>query len=293
MCSEFSYEFIIQGVLMKKIKGKGAVLLFALIAAVSFGNTTTEAASDIVKGKWELKDGNWKFYDESNQAKTGWIHTDSGWYFLDLLSGNMLIKWQKIDGSYYYFDTKEEGTAGNMHTGWYQTSNGKWYFFNNVDSDATQGKMLTGWQWIDGYCYYFESKSDSEYGSMYTNRITPDGFKVDGEGRWTDDNGKVQFKENKGFSTKKSVDKKNDATVIVSRSRGGSGSSGGSYPNKPEKPQRPQVPEKPHEPQKPQVPEKPHEPQKPQVPEKPHEPQKPHEPKEPETNKAGREDRKS
>lgn len=287
MCSEFSYEFIIQGVLMKKIKGKGAVLLFALIAAVSFGNTTTEAASDIVKGKWELKDGNWKFYDESNQAKTGWIHTDSGWYFLDLLSGNMLIKWQKIDGSYYYFDTKEEGTAGNMHTGWYQTSNGKWYFFNNVDSDATQGKMLTGWQWIDGYCYYFESKSDSEYGSMYTNRITPDGFKVDGEGRWTDDNGKVQFKENKGFSTKKSVDKKNDATVIVSRSRGGSGSSGGSYPNKPEKPQRPQVPEKPHEPQRPQVPEKPHEPQKPQVPEKPHEPQKPHEPKEPETNKAG------
>ena len=187
----------------------------------------------------------------------------------------------------YYFDTKEEGTAGNMHTGWYQTSNGKWYFFNNVDSDAAQGKMLTGWQWIDGYCYYFESKSDSEYGSMYTNRITPDGFKVDGEGRWTDDNGKVQFKENKGFSTKKSVDKKNDATVIVSRSRGGSGSSGGSYPNKPEKPQRPQVPEKPHEPQRPQVPEKPHEPQKPQVPEKPHEPQKPHEPKEPETNKAG------
>ena len=58
MCSEFSYEFIIQGVLMKKIKGKGAVLLFALIAAVSFGNTTTEAASDIVKGKWELKDRN-------------------------------------------------------------------------------------------------------------------------------------------------------------------------------------------------------------------------------------------
>ncbi len=283
---------------MKKMTSKKFLFLFAVLAAgfsVSHAFTAKAASSDITKGKWELKDGEWKFYDEGHNLKTGWINTASGWYYLDPSNGNMLTKWQKINGIYYYFDMPQEGTAGRMHTSWYEAPDGKWYFFNNVDSDASQGSMLIGWQWVDGYCYYFETKPGKDYGSMYADKTTPDGFKTNSEGRWVDDEGKVQYVQGKGFSTQKTADNKGKTNTSITRSggsgggsgsRGGSGGSGGGGRNpKPSEPNKPEDPQKPSEPNKPDNPQKPSEPNKPDNPQKPSEPKKPDEPKKPEVEK--------
>ena len=41
---------------------------------------------------------------------------------------------------------------------------------------------VPGWLWINGYCYYFTDKNRL---GKCTNTVTPDGYTVDAEGRWT------------------------------------------------------------------------------------------------------------
>ena len=104
---------------------------------------------------------------------------------------------------------------------WYKTQSGLWYYFENdrtttkkgwfTDSrdnqtyylDPQTGIMAVGWTTINGGQYYFNESHDNEpnwyeigggfyesynkkvkaYGSMYKNETTPDGKKVDANGR--------------------------------------------------------------------------------------------------------------
>lgn len=50
----------------------------------------------------------------------------------------------------------------------------KWYWFN------ADGYMATGWNEISGSWYYL----DPETGAMYAKGKTPDGYRVDADGRW-------------------------------------------------------------------------------------------------------------
>ena len=59
-----------------------------------------------------------------------------------------------------------------MLTGIHEVS-GDYYYFNNA------GEMITGWIQEKGEWYYFKAS-----GAMLRNGTTPDGYKVDGEGRW-------------------------------------------------------------------------------------------------------------
>ena len=74
----------------------------------------------------------------------------------------------------YFFDAN-----GDMVTGWMQTQDGKWYFFDDTKG-ANEGKMSLGWTKVANSWYYFTSN-----GSMLTNGTTPDGFKVNADGTWT------------------------------------------------------------------------------------------------------------
>ena len=74
----------------------------------------------------------------------------------------------------YYFDAK-----GNMVTGWVNTADNRWYFFNN-EKTLDEGKLCIGWKQIDGAWYFFSSND----GSMMTNTTTSDGYKVGADGRW-------------------------------------------------------------------------------------------------------------
>ena len=152
-----------------------------------------------------------------------WIENNSAWQYQE---GEETVKgWGLIENEWYFF-----GPYGDMVTGWQKVAD-KWYFFNPI-SNGTKGKMLTGWQWIDGYCYYFTEMKDASHveGEMWSGEVTPDGYIVDGSGRWTDAQGIVQFLEGKGILTFKQ-------SHAQSRfSSGGSGGGGGtnSHPDNPE-----------------------------------------------------------
>lgn len=73
----------------------------------------------------------------------------------------------------YYFDQQ-----GNMVTGWMQTQDNKWYYFND-QQNANEGKMAIGWNKVANDWYYFTAN-----GSMLTNGTTPDGYKIDQSGVW-------------------------------------------------------------------------------------------------------------
>ena len=80
---------------------------------------------------------------------------------------------QQADGSWNY------QTNGELYKNCWQEINGKWYRFDE------SGKMLTGWQTIDGVQYYLTETEDSSHplGSRYTSEQTPDGNKVDADGK--------------------------------------------------------------------------------------------------------------
>lgn len=62
-----------------------------------------------------------------------------------------------------------------------------WYYF------GADGYVMSGWQWINGKCYYLEPAAGKNFGHMYENTTTPDGYTVNANGEWTV-NGAVQTK---------------------------------------------------------------------------------------------------
>ena len=142
----------------------------------------------------------------------GWTQTPSGWYYLDT-------------------------DSGIMQTGWKKDNAGYWYFLNTAKG-AAEGIMLTGWNWIDGYCYYFNPQSGPDQGKLLVNTTTPDGYKVNADGKWEKD-GKVVFSQGKVLSSTAGASENNAGQSSAKKgttsskgssggsSRGGSGSSRG------------------------------------------------------------------
>ena len=172
------------------------------VGALSILMATTQVTPAFA-GSWKKEQSGWNYINDNGAKAVGWTKTPSGWYYLD--------------------------TSGLMKTGWLQDVDGKWYFLDTAKG-IQEGKMLTGWNWIDGYCYYFDIQS----GALLVNTITPDGYKVNADGKWEKD-GKVMFSQGKGHSstvgtvgsnTNQSSAKKSGAGAKGGL-RGGSGSSRG------------------------------------------------------------------
>lgn len=115
---------------------------------------------------WQKIGGTWYYFSFRGEMLTGWQKVDGVWYYLKP-SGAMATGWQKVDGAWYYLTG-----SGAMKTGWVQTG-GKWYYLSG------SGAMKTGWVQSSGKWYYLGAD-----GAMLTNTITPDGFKVNGDGVW-------------------------------------------------------------------------------------------------------------
>ena len=58
---------------------------------------------------------------------------------------------------------------------------------------------VTGWQWIDGKCYYFDNSSAENFGQMHRGHRTPDGYIVNTDGQWVNENGEVQTRADRGY----------------------------------------------------------------------------------------------
>ena len=84
--------------------------------------------------------------------KTGWHYdeVDKHWYYLDLITGQMVMGWKEIEGKWYFFTP--QNTAQTYS---YDRSTGKWVFMQNQERPL---------------------------GSMYSSEKTPDGYQVGADG---------------------------------------------------------------------------------------------------------------
>ena len=173
------------------------------VGALSILMATTQVTPAFA-GSWKKEQSGWNYINDNGAKAVGWTKTPSGWYYLDT-------------------------DSGIMQTGWKKDNAGYWYFLNTAKG-AAEGIMLTGWNWIDGYCYYFDVQS----GALLVNTTTPDGYKVNADGKWEKD-GKVMFSQGKGHlsasgivgNTVNQSAAKKSGTGAKGGSRGGSGSSRG------------------------------------------------------------------
>ena len=153
-------------------------------------------------GSWKNTQSGWNYINDNGSKALGWTQTPSGWYYLDT-------------------------DSGIMQTGWKKDAAGHWYFLNTAKG-AAEGIMLTGWNWIDGYCYYFNPQSGPDQGKLLVNTTTPDGYKVNADGKWEKD-GKVVFSQGKGLSSTAGAPENNAGQSSAKKSTTSSkGSSGGS-----------------------------------------------------------------
>ena len=140
------------------------------------GETNTSGSetlpSYVVKGSWiQGADGAWSFIDsQGTRYANAWAAVENP--YANSAAGQQAFDWFRFD------------VNGKMVVGWYQDpADGRWYYLSPI-SDGTLGRMITGWYVIDSSYYYFNPNFDGYRGRMYANEITPDGYYVDGSGRW-------------------------------------------------------------------------------------------------------------
>ena len=101
----------------------------------------------------------WYYYDASGAMATGWAYIGSTWYYLDPVSGIMVIGAQNINGKEYFF-----ANDGAMVTGWNKVVSNdatNWYYY-----DAS-GAIVTGkWIIVGGTWYYMGADGVMETGQF-------------------------------------------------------------------------------------------------------------------------------
>ena len=153
-------------------------------------------------GSWKQSGENWSFLDEKGQNVLGWIYENGSWYYVD-------------------------PKTGTLRSGWLYLADGSQYFFSNKH-DGSFGKMLTGWNWIDGNCYYFVTEADEREGKLIKDGTTPDGYRVDKDGKWVDASGSIQSRTGEGYITKSASAGKGGSGSGKSGGKSSSGKRGGS-----------------------------------------------------------------
>ena len=161
-----------------------------------------DASGNYVQNAWE---GDYYLKSGGYMAKSEWIYdknygayyylTSDGYYARNTWVGNYYLKsngkmakgeWI-YDNNYksYYYLTSEGSYARNTWSGnYYLKSNGKmakgeWIYDNNYSSYyylTSEGSYARN-TWVDDY--YLKSN-----GKMAVNERTPDGYQVDGSGKW-------------------------------------------------------------------------------------------------------------
>lgn len=180
--------------------------------------SSPQETGTVSTGSWELineENHIWKYRGrDGTYAKDGWIYVynpysqeeeNYSWFHFDK-DGIMTYGWYKAEERvWYYCHAISDGSLGKLIKGWHEDAqDGKKYFL-----DRKTGIMLSGWQEIDGDEYYFaiyeeipqqtwiwkvlgdsdlgewiyEQLGYRSYGSMYVNEKTPDGQKVNKEGK--------------------------------------------------------------------------------------------------------------
>lgn len=131
-------------------------------------------------------------YDSSGKLlKSGWYQAENNWYYLNDSGAAVVNCWRLKDGKYCYL-----GADGKMETSRWVKDYDNWYYVDSTGAryESKWAKLDNVWYWFggsgkmmadgwlklaDGYWYYFD-----ESGALLTNTTTPDGYRVDDDGRW-------------------------------------------------------------------------------------------------------------
>ena len=191
-----------------------------------------------LKSHWLFTDGKWYYFDKDGYAVTGWKHIIGEWYYFD---ENGIMQKMKWAGNYYLSESGAMLRDTKTPDGFYVDKNGKWYepwkknnigkwfvlsdgnyhrnkwaliedFWYYFDKD---GYAVTEWKYINKKWYFFNSEAQmqsnswigdyyvGENGEMLVNTTTPDGKKVDENGKLISDYNGETFLD----STKREVNK--------------------------------------------------------------------------------------
>ena len=163
---------------------------------------------------------------KAGEWKAMWKKNNTGWWYENTDGSYPYSAWKEIKGKWYYFDSRGYcvmntwignyylGSSGAMLVntttpdGYKVDENGKWI----EERQATWKKNDTGWWYeekdgsyptstwkeIKGKWYYFDSRGYcvmntwignyylGSSGAMLVNTTTPDGYRVDENGKWID-----------------------------------------------------------------------------------------------------------
>ena len=136
----------------------------------SSGGASAYKRDDSIVGTWIGGDAQpWRFQKADGTCViNAWAKIKGQWYHFDE-EGNMETGWILVQGKWYLLNAE-----GAMHADDWVLVNGKWYFLNGGGS-----MKCSAWYFYKDFWYYF-----GEDGDMFTAKITPDGYAVDGEGHW-------------------------------------------------------------------------------------------------------------
>ena len=110
-----------------------------------------------------------------------WKQNQNGWWYQytnGTWPSNSWVKLPVQGGEAWYYFNKD----GYMATGWLFENN-NWYYLD-PQTGTNNGRMMTGWHMISDKWYYFSTDKLAGEGSMYADRMTPDGFYVNKDGVW-------------------------------------------------------------------------------------------------------------
>lgn len=105
----------------------------------------------------------------SASSNPHWVEDSNGWRFVKADGSYAASECMEINGEIYCFKPDSYIVSND----WYQIG-GIWYFFRPSGGLAKSRWIETGGKW-----YYVDGN-----GSLFTNRTTPDGYRVDADGVW-------------------------------------------------------------------------------------------------------------
>ncbi len=134
------------------------------------------------------KDRTGNIRERTERLRLDGQETESGWYYLDPQTGRMMTGWiASMDaGTLYEHNSRWRGRTDAPRLVEGQCR--KMVFLQHCIRDGTEGMTVTGWQWIDGKCYYFDSRRRKLWSDAQEGR-TPDGYSVNADGQWVNENG--------------------------------------------------------------------------------------------------------
>ena len=119
---------------------------------------------------WRLgTDGKYRYLGADGKMKTNcWIKDYGRWYYVKGDGTRYESCWVKFGDKWYWF-----GGSGKMAESQWLTLNGKKYYF-------TESGAMAANRWIQDGKYWYYLGAD---GTILTNTRTPDGYRVDSQGR--------------------------------------------------------------------------------------------------------------